>query len=150
MHQHLTHVHKQHPDTLWETPQTPSPHLQSTWETNRHHQTPKDSIKRHLDLPCQLMPLKLSIQMCSNSNSRVSQTSHQLWPKIQRGIGRVVQLLRDGFKHRSLVCNIDCKYVSNAIGYIYLWWPSHSDCNILSQIPPGVRRSRLFWTGSVM
>ena len=48
MHQNLTHVHKQHSDTLWETPQTPSPHLQSTWETNRHHQTPKDTKKRHL------------------------------------------------------------------------------------------------------
>ena len=33
---------------LWETPQRPSPHLQSTWETNRHHQTQKDTKKRHL------------------------------------------------------------------------------------------------------
>ena len=48
MHLNLTQVHKQHSDTLWETPQTPSPHLQSTWETNRHHQTPKDTLKRHL------------------------------------------------------------------------------------------------------
>ena len=48
MHQNLTHVHKQHSDTLWETPQTLSPHLQSTWETNRHHQTPKDTKKCHL------------------------------------------------------------------------------------------------------
>ena len=46
MHQNLTHVHKQHSDTLWETSQTLS--LQSTWETNKHHQTPKDTIKHHL------------------------------------------------------------------------------------------------------
>ena len=44
----LKHLHKQHSDTIWKTPQTPSPHLQSIWETNRHHQSTKDTIKLHL------------------------------------------------------------------------------------------------------
>ena len=43
----VTHVHKQLSVYLWETPQTPSSHLQTTSDTKRHHHTQTDSSKRH-------------------------------------------------------------------------------------------------------
>ena len=41
------HVHKKDSCILWETPQTPSSHLRTTLGNKIHHQTPKDSSKRH-------------------------------------------------------------------------------------------------------
>ena len=63
MHRNLTHAHKQRSDTLWETPETPSPHLQTTWYTNRHHQAPSDP-KGH-----QQMPFDVNLNGHTSSNS---------------------------------------------------------------------------------
>ena len=49
---------------------------------------------------------KIEFFTCAYSYSRVSQRYHQLWPKIQRGIGRMVQVYLGMVSSIDLLCVI--------------------------------------------
>ena len=133
MHRNLTHANKQHSDTLWETPETSYPHLQTTWHTDGAWWCLLDP-KRH-----QQMPFDVNLNVHTSWNNLFGCHGRSVGVAGCQFVSVVVlncpKITGGGFwKHNNCVCV--CFWDFNASKGVYEWlrlgwW---SKCSILEKL----------------